>query len=481
MSTFAQKCTVILVTAREPDEQLAVSLHTIIDEVTGLVLESVTAHRVLSTLPPSPVLLLLYLGQSGDTRVIAPLLSRLAVADKPSPMVVLAEPGLAEEALPLLRRGAVDYLERPLDLRRLSMLIEVLTVRARQTRATPSNTLDTPTQTNTFIDSADSRMGRVLELASRVATVDSNILIRGETGTGKTRLAKIIHEFSARKNRPFFVVNCAALSPMLIESEMFGHVKGAFTGADRNRTGKFAEVGSGTIFLDEVDSLSPALQAKLLRVIGERVFEKVGSNTPIPMQARLIAATNRSLEAEIACGRFRADLYYRLNVVTIEVPPLRERPELFDALLNHFFHEMILQSQRKITGIAQEAIQALRAYHWPGNIRELRNAIERAVALRPTGRIELEDLPDVVMNTSGMNETCLTAALTETTELPALGSSLQPQPSRNLSATKAEAEATLIRSVLQKHRNNRSRTAAELGISRETLYKKLHRYQLYEG
>ena len=233
-----------------------------------------------------------------------------------------------------------------------------------------------------------------MEQVRRVATQDTTILLGGETGTGKTRLARHIHELSPRRDLPFLVINCGALSASLIESEMFGHVKGAFTGADRDRTGKFAEVERGTLLLDEIDSLPLALQAKLLRAVEERIFEPVGSNKSLPVQARLIAASNRPLDQEAAAGRFRLDLYYRLNVVSFTLPPLRDRREMIAHLASNFIAEFAARSGREIDGISAEALRALQAHDWAGNIRELRNVIERAVVLCPGREIQVDDLPE---------------------------------------------------------------------------------------
>ena len=209
----------------------------------------------------------------------------------------------------------------------------------------------------------------------RVVSQDTTVLLTGETGTGKTLLARHIHQLSPRRSAPFLIVDCSALSASLIESEMFGHIKGAFTGADRNRPGKFAAVGRGTLVLDEINSLPGALQSKLLRVVEERVFEPVGSNQSQPLEARIIAISNATLEQEVAQGRFRADLYYRLNVVGFGLKPLRECRRAIAPLANQFLHDFTRHSG--ISGIAGEALAALEDYHWPGNIRQLRNVIER--------------------------------------------------------------------------------------------------------
>ena len=223
--------------------------------------------------------------------------------------------------------------------------------------------------------------------------MDTTILLEGETGTGKTRLAGQIHRLSPRHDKPFLVINCGALSAGLIESEMFGHVRGAFTGADADRTGKFAGAGRGTLFLDEIDSLPLSVQSKLLRAVEERVFEPVGSNKSQTLHARLIVACNRPLEQEVAAGRFRADLFYRLNVIAFVMPPLRQRVATIPALAREFLKEFAARNGSTVEGIAPEALRNLLAHSWPGNIRELRNVMERAVALCKGSIIGLDDLP----------------------------------------------------------------------------------------
>jgi transcriptional regulator with PAS, ATPase and Fis domain len=264
-------------------------------------------------------------------------------------------------------------------------------------------------------------------------------------------------------------VNCGALAASLIESELFGHVKGAFTGADRDRTGKFADAGRGTLLLDEVDALTPALQAKLLQAVEERVFEPVGSNQLLPVQARLIAASNRVLHEEVAAGRFRADLYYRLNVVGFYLPPLRERPGMIPALVSEFLTEFATRIGRPVPGISPAAMATLAKYSWSGNIRELRNVIERAVALCPGQVIGRDDLPETIRRAS--------RAPAGSAVLASTGPELSRQPV-TLAHTKEEAEVWCIRDALERHHNNRLRAALALGISRKTLYKKLHRYGL---
>jgi two-component system, NtrC family, response regulator HydG len=312
-------------------------------------------------------------------------------------------------------------------------------------------------------------MDHLAQMVRRVAVMSSTILLSGETGTGKTRMARLIHDLSPRREEHFLVVNCGALSSSLIESEMFGHVRGAFTGADRDRVGKFAQVGHGTLFLDEIDSLPPNLQAKLLRAVEDRVFEAVGSNQSLQMHARLIVASNRDLVQEVAQGRFRDDLFYRLNVVGFTLPPLRERPEVIAGLASQFLKQIASQCSREMRGFSAGAMFCLESYTWPGNVRELRNVIERAVVLGGDAHVGTEDLPASVR---GDRPVAVEAQLKPLFEQA-------PSPTRQtLLATREEAEHERILEALVKNGSNRRKTSEDLGISRMTLYKRMHKYRL---
>jgi two-component system, NtrC family, response regulator HydG len=315
------------------------------------------------------------------------------------------------------------------------------------------------------IFNAGSQMTELREQVKRVIPQDTTLLLTGETGTGKTRLARLIHEQSPRRAEPFLVVDCGAISPNLIESEMFGHIKGAFTGADRDRAGKFAAAGSGTLLLDEINSLPMVLQAKLLRAVDDRVFEPVGSERGQPLRARLIAATNAHLDDEVAAGRFRADLYFRINVVGFYLPPLRDCRDLIIPLANKFLTELAARNRPDVRGASPDVLNALREYSWPGNIRELRNVIERAVALCPLAEVQLLDLPEVMRQPG---------TVIRAPQLP----SVEKPSTQTLAQSKEAAEIFRIKEALDKHKNNRLRTASELGISRMGLYKKLHKYGL---
>jgi len=251
-------------------------------------------------------------------------------------------------------------------------------------------------------------MERVYHFISKVAPTDSTVLISGESGTGKELAARAIHRNSKRMEKPFMAVNCAALNESLLESELFGHEKGAFTGAVTQKKGRLEVADHGTVFLDEIAELSPALQVKLLRVLQEREFERVGGTTSIKVDIRLIAATNKNLEEAIEAGEFRQDLFYRLNVVSFEMPALRDRREDIPLLATYFADKYSVKCNRRLTGISAEARTCLSAYDWPGNVRELENAIERAVVLGTTDRILPEDLPEAVLETDHASDTSTT-------------------------------------------------------------------------
>src|SRR5262245_23576607 len=471
---------IVLLITRDP--KLARS----VEEVAGSV-----SHLRQATVPtledaagaldrPDLALVLAHLAGDGDADRVAGLLRDMANARRPVATLVLGEHYDAEQALRLLRLGAADYLDRPLDLRRLGYLLDVLTVRVRHAPrpAAPAPAVEAAGGDGSFLFCPATAMGRLMEQVQRVAPQDVSILLGGETGTGKTRLARLIHELSPRRDQPFLTVNCGALSANLIESEMFGHVKGAFTGADRNRAGKFAEAGRGTILLDDIDALPAQVQAKLLRVVEERAFEAVGSDATVPMQARLVVASNRALDQEVAAGRFRADLYYRLNVVSFFLPPLRERGEMLPAMAERFLSPFAARNSRPVKGIDAAALRALQQYDWPGNVRELRNVIERAVALCPGEYVGVEDLPDAVRGAARPAQEPAALPPVPAAAAPAAPAPAGASAAATLAEAKEAAEAERIRAALARNNNNRLRAAAELGISRMTLYKKLHQYGL---
>ena len=313
--------------------------------------------------------------------------------------------------------------------------------------------LDPTTGDTPCITARSNAMRQVIDLARRIAKVESSVIVTGESGAGKERIARLIHEESGRAGRPFVAVNCGALTETLLESELFGHVRGAFTGADRDNMGLIEAANGGTLFLDEIGEISPAMQVKLLRALQEREIRRVGDSRSRPVDIRVVAATNRHLADEVAQGRFRQDLFYRLRVIEVRVPPLRERSEDILPLARIFLDEASRRSGRKVTGFTPRAADQLLRYCWPGNVRELQNAVEHAVALSRDNRADLDDLPEE-----------LRAALPK----PSVTGSIRPLE---------EIEKEYILAALRATGDNKARTAAELGIGIATLYRKLNEYE----
>jgi two-component system response regulator HydG len=332
------------------------------------------------------------------------------------------------------------------ELRRLER-----TLRARRRELGPA---EAPAVDPSGIVAQSAPMRRVLELARRVAAVDSTILVTGESGTGKERIARLIHDASPRAGGPFVAINCGAVPETLLESELFGHARGAFTGAVQDRPGLFEAAHGGTLLLDEIGDVPPAMQVKLLRALEEREVRRVGENRNRKVDVRVLAATHRDLAADVHAARFRQDLYYRLRVVELRVPPLRERRDDVLPLARLFLAESAARARRKIAGFAPRAAHQLVRYPWPGNVRELENAVERAVVLAAGGRIDVGDLPDEIG--------AATAAVVVPGEVRPL----------------AEVERNHIAAALAVNGGNRARTAAQLGIGAATLYRKLKSYEL---
>ncbi len=365
--------------------------------------------------------------------------------------------GTIQDAVKAIKAGACDYLTKPItETQLVSAVQEALKERSQGRGDMGRHGQSTGGYGLENIISQDYKMAKIFELVAAVADTTTTVLMTGPSGTGKSLLARAIHQQSARRDGPFVEVSCGALPESLLESELFGHVRGAFTGAVSNKQGKFLVADGGTIFLDEISNASPALQAKLLRVLEDRQFEPVGSNKTITVDTRVILATNQDIEALVAAGRFREDLYYRINVVTIELPPLAERPGDIRLLAQHFLKQYCAEHKRQKLGIAGPALRCLERYDWPGNVRQLQNVIERAVLLSKGGFVTLEDLPDWIK---------------------------QAEPRRlhkrsGLRQALAEPERDIIRKALQANHWNRRETAKQLQINRSTLYKKMKRYGL---
>jgi DNA-binding NtrC family response regulator len=369
-------------------------------------------------------------------------------------VVVITAFATVENAVDAMKAGAADYLLKPVNLEQLTIILKK--IENNQRLITENRYLKRKLESiETFPEliGQSKAFQKVLADISVVSATDSTILIRGESGTGKELVARAIHISSPRKNGPFLAVNCAALPETLLESELFGYEKGAFTGAQKRRIGRFELANKGTLFLDEIGDLSLAMQVKLLRVLETRSFERLGGTELVKVEIRLVTATNRNLEDKIKNGSFRDDLFYRLNVVPIILPPLRERRDDILALVDHFIKKFAAKSGKKITGITPEAKDILLAYNWPGNIRELENAIERAVVLTRHEVLDRSDLLSYIAPT--------------TTNLAGL---------ENLNL--AELEKSAITEALQKADGKLIETAQLLGIHRNTLRLKIKHYNI---
>jgi len=383
-----------------------------------------------------------------------------------APLVLIDSFGTAEDADAARARGAADVLARPMTSAALGKACSnALDEARRQTdhRGTSFGNLVT----------RDARMSAVLELAERVADSRASLLIQGESGTGKTRLARAVHASSSRGSKPFIEVNCGALPADLLMSELFGHVRGAFTGAERDRMGKFEAADGGTLFLDEIASASPDMQVKLLRVLESGRFERVGDNQTLEVDVRVLAACNAQLPDEIEAGRFRSDLYWRLNVVAIELPPLRDRPgDLID--LAESFQLRFAREHGRSVGPLSPFVQALLLAHdWPGNIRELENALERAVLFSRGKELVAEDFGPLYNQWQDAP-----LAMFSPGALPPSLSALVDSPPGPLKAALEAPEAFLVRRALEACQGNRRRTAATLDINRSTLFNKMRKHGL---
>ncbi len=376
-------------------------------------------------------------------------------------VILLTGFGTIESAVEAIRMGAFDYLTKPVIDEELRFSIDralgqrAILVENRKLKAQLTQRFGLSS-----IVGKDYKMLRMFELIESVADTRTTVLILGESGTGKTMTARSIHQLSNRADSPFVEVACGALPDTLLESELFGHVAGAFTGASHDKVGKFLQADKGTLFLDEIATASPSLQVKLLRVIQDREFESVGGNKTHKVDVRLILATNQNLEEAVARGEFREDLYYRINVITLTQPPLRERIGDIPLLVDHYIKVFAEQTGRRISHIDEMAIQAMQQYHWPGNVREMVNVIERAVVLCRDGRITAADLPEKLFAHHEHRNV----------EAHLSGASLK--------AALTQPERQLIIQALESNGWNRQKTARSLGINRTTLYKKMRRYDI---
>ena len=376
------------------------------------------------------------------------------------PVLMVSALDTAKTAVEALQIGAADYLVKGFELeelrQRVANLLKLATLEKENDAL--KRRLTTEGQFGQMIGRS-AEMRRAFEMADRVAATDSTVLILGESGTGKTMTARAIHQMSSRADKPFVEVACGALPDTLLESELFGHVAGSFTGAVHDKIGKFLQADGGTIFLDEIATSSPSLQVKLLRVLQDREFEPVGGTKTHKVDIRLILATNCDLEELVAKGEFRQDLYYRINVITLMQPPLRERIGDIPLLAQHYLEDFCKQTGKNVTGFNEQALQILQRYQWPGNVRELVNVVERAIVLTKRNVIGIEDFPEALRRGATVPD--------------ALQSS---GGGANLKAALANPERQIILDALENNGWNRQNTAEMLGINRTTLYKKMKKY-----
>ena len=379
-------------------------------------------------------------------------------------IIMLTGFGTIESAVEAIRMGAFDYLTKPLIDEELNLSIERAI--GQQRLLTENNKLKaqlTERHGLSSIIGKDYKMQRMFELIESVADTRTTILILGESGTGKTMTARSVHQLSDRADKPFVELACGALPDSLLESELFGHVAGAFTGASHDKIGKFLQADGGTLFLDEIATASPQLQVKLLRVLQDREFEPVGSNETHKTDVRLVLSTNEDLEQAVQRGEFREDLYYRINVITLTQPSLRERMGDVPLLVDHYLTQFNEQTGRNVQGVDDQAMQALQGYSWPGNVRELLNVLERAVVLCHSEVITEADLPEKVV--------------TQQERSVGVGANAQ-LGNGSLKTALTQPERQLIIQALEGNGWNRQKTARALGINRTTLYKKMKRYNI---
>lgn len=404
--------------------------------------------KCAATPPPDLALLDVRMPHKSGFEAIPELL-----AIKPGlPIVLMTAFSDLEMAVQAMRLGAWDYVPKPLDTTKLQTTL----------RQALGQSIQKKDGAGDFPLLGDSAPMRELEgLIRAVAPAEANVLISGESGTGKELAAKAIHMFSKRREQPFLAINCGAFSDSLLASELFGHEKGAFTGADKKHDGIFVRTGSGSLFLDEVGEMPLPMQVKLLRVLQEKEVLSVGGTKPVPINCRIIAATNRDLAAEVEKGNFREDLFYRLHVVGIRMPPLRKRRGDLPLLANHFARLFATRNGKRFIGITSQAMACLENWAWPGNVRELENVLERAIILMPGEYIGERELPESIAKAPGIRPIASQSRKTESDATPTL----------------EEVERQVILETLRRFNNNKTEAAKALGITRKTLHAKLNRYR----
>ncbi len=434
----------------------------LLEERGHTVREASSGEEALTIIPLfSPDLLLLDMNLPGISGI--DLLERVKREFPKTSVIIMTAFGSIRSAVEATRLGAYDYLEKPVDNDELLLLIaRALEVKELNRRVEELQERLTEPVSLKRIVGVGPKMQSIFQALEKVARVDGTVLITGESGTGKELVARAIHHSSLRREGPFVVVNCGAIPRELVESEFFGHTKGAFTDARNDKPGKFELAQGGTLFLDEVGDLASDAQVKLLRALGEREITRIGGTKTIPVDVRVIAATNKTLHNEVREGRFREDLYWRLAVLSLHLPPLRERPEEIAPLAQHFLEKYALPLGKRFRGISPRALDLLEGYRWPGNVRELESVIYEGMVFAEGDLLDGKDLPERLC----------------ATDSPSQEEILLRSP---LEEAAWEAEASAIRNTLRATGGNRTKTAELLGISRKTLFNKMSRYDIKEG
>jgi DNA-binding NtrC family response regulator len=434
-------------------------IRAVMEEEGYQVLEAENGQKCLDLIDKKPVEIILL-----DMKM--PVLDGLQTLEEikkknhPPPVIMVTALGSVGSAVDAMKAGAFDYLTKPADIDELKIVVKKAYDYSLLTRENVHlKDKISRLQKSARIIGQGTVMRRVMELVEQVAPSEANVLILGESGTGKELVARALHEASVRKDGPLVKVNCAALPEELLESELFGYHKGAFTGAVKDKPGRFQLAEKGTLFLDEIGELPLHLQAKILRALQERVVEPLGSVREEKIDVRLLAATNKDLGQEVKAGKFRQDLYFRLNVLEIRIPPLRERLEDLPLLVNHFIRVLGEKNRKQVRGVNRGFLEALKGYHWPGNVRELENVVERAIILSRSDVLEASDLPPAIVESLSLDMEKETAG-----------------PSKDDYLMEGEKKA-LIR-ALKDNRGHREKTAESLGISRRSLQYKLKKHGL---
>lgn len=425
-----------------------------------VILASNGEEAIQKTMKHQPMVVLMDIKMPNMSGIHA--LESIREHDSRIPVIIFTAYGTNEKPIEAIKSGAFDYLDKPFDIDELLRVIESATrqhqkVRSLENKVEPLQNRDFATSEQHIVGTSK-KMRTVLKMVGKIASKDTTVLIEGESGCGKEVIADAIHRHSAKANGPFIKVNCGALPDSLLESELFGHEAGAFTDANKQRLGRFELANKGTIFLDEINSLSPSTQVKLLRVLQHFTFERVGSEKTIKTDARIIAATNKNLEQEVKNGNFREDLYYRLNVFNISIPPLRERIEDIEPLTTYFLKKYAPKANILIS---PEALSYLKSYHWPGNVRELENIIERATILMNGKVLEKKDL-----------------SISLKSDLSNIYESFTDEGSIPLQKILESVEKDLILKGLHRTNWNKTKAAKLLGINRRLLYSKIDQYDI---